>query len=619
MATFDNYGTYAAGSTNWTAPFSVTQVQVQAWAGGGGGGGTNTSQGGEGGGGGGYAIGSTVAVTAGNSYAVVAGAGGTASATGAGGLGGNSFFGGSLVLALGGTGGARGTTSTLAGGGAGSVGDLKYSGGGGFGNAGTFGGGGGGGAGSAAAGTASAGSQGGAGGSGGGGAGGSATAIGTNFGGGGGGRRTTTTSKAGGAGQVILGWNLVPGTLDQKHYQFFDDATTLNGAAQLANQDTIITGTRGIPFRYRTEVANTGGTAGTLNRTIQWQGGGSSWASVGTTTTAPVYLTQSYYFNDGDATTQRLTGVGTFVAGAGKYSGSQTALGTITGNNNLEDEWNLVLGTAAVVGTYYELRSSNNGTAFAAYTKSGSVLAADYSGIHIDTNISSLGARLSGSVLGTLTTNNNNELVLAFISTNNNTGTGTTSVSGVTGLGGTWTPRATNNALNNVSGNDVEIWSAFITSPLTGTITVQTSDPAQTCFLNAVSFYVVGTNWASDSDAIGATGTAVGSSTNPSVSLTTTVNNSWVWGVSNDPYGTATFVPTSGQLMSGSATNSTDIQMYWSQYNKIYTASPASASISGTLGASHGWWTAAIEIKPPQVPGTPAAYSGFRSLIGVGI
>ncbi len=93
------------GTTSWTAPAGVTSATVQAWGGGGAGGGAtgNPAEGG-GGAGGQYAI-KVIAVTPGNSYAVVVGAGGTSS-TGDGGAGGDSTFNGTSVVAKGGAGGA---------------------------------------------------------------------------------------------------------------------------------------------------------------------------------------------------------------------------------------------------------------------------------------------------------------------------------------------------------------------------------------------------------------------------------------------------------------------------------------------------------------------------------
>ena len=161
-------------------------------------------------------------------------------------------------------------------------------------------------------------------------------------------------------------------TLDQKHYRFFDDDVSLNGATALANEDTNISGVNTLDnFRVRYEVANTGGASGTITRQAEWRAVGGTWVALGTTTTIPVYITLSSVFADGDATTARLTAVGTFQAGQGKESGSQTSVGTLAASYNTEDEWNIVFGTAAIAGQAYEFRITNQGTALDAYTKYG--------------------------------------------------------------------------------------------------------------------------------------------------------------------------------------------------------------------------------------------------------
>ena len=97
------------GTTSWTAPTDVTQIEVLVVAGGGGGGGVGNSQGGGGGGGGagGLLYNNQYPVTPGQTYTILVGAGGTAGlgpgTTGQGGNGGNSQFGN--LIAIGGGGG----------------------------------------------------------------------------------------------------------------------------------------------------------------------------------------------------------------------------------------------------------------------------------------------------------------------------------------------------------------------------------------------------------------------------------------------------------------------------------------------------------------------------------
>ena len=156
-----------AGAGQWTCPAGVTSVNVYA-VGGGGGGGYGTSAAAGGAGGGGTSTVTSVAVTAGNVYSLVAGFPGQPGTTGhnAGGAGGASSFTGDsvTVTAPGGAGSAGG--SSTAGGAGGAAGAGGFAGGtGGAGTTGTGGGGGGSSGGSAAAGnTGQTGTAGGAGG-----------------------------------------------------------------------------------------------------------------------------------------------------------------------------------------------------------------------------------------------------------------------------------------------------------------------------------------------------------------------------------------------------------------------------------------------------------------------
>ena len=118
--TFDQSGTF-------TVPAGVTNLLVQAWGGGGGPRNDGTSPR-SGGGGGAYAL-ANIPVVSGSNYAVVVGAGGAAVHLGkVGNPGSNSFFGdGTLLLARGGSGGAR--TGGAGGAASNSIGAAKYSGG----------------------------------------------------------------------------------------------------------------------------------------------------------------------------------------------------------------------------------------------------------------------------------------------------------------------------------------------------------------------------------------------------------------------------------------------------------------------------------------------------------
>ena len=100
------------GTTSWTAPRDVTQVEVLV-VGGGGGGGHGSSSGG--GGGGGLIYNTAYPVTPGQTYTVTVGAGGAGTNGSTGGSGGNSVFGPLTAIGGGGGGGAGGSGGGSAG------------------------------------------------------------------------------------------------------------------------------------------------------------------------------------------------------------------------------------------------------------------------------------------------------------------------------------------------------------------------------------------------------------------------------------------------------------------------------------------------------------------------
>jgi hypothetical protein len=106
------------GTTSWTAPTDVSQVEVLVVAGGGGGGHGSSSGGG---GGGGVIYNTQYPVTPGQTYTVTVGAGGAGTSGSVGGSGGNSIFGNLTAIggggagAAGGSGGGAPNSSTYAG------------------------------------------------------------------------------------------------------------------------------------------------------------------------------------------------------------------------------------------------------------------------------------------------------------------------------------------------------------------------------------------------------------------------------------------------------------------------------------------------------------------------
>jgi hypothetical protein len=145
----------------------------------------------------------------------------------------------------------------------------------------------------------------------------------------------------------------------------------------------------------------------------------------------------------------------------------------------------------------------------------------------------------------TFSTTAANELLLAFISADN-PGSGTnTTVTGITGASLTWTlVRRTNTQLGTA-----EVWRAFATSTLSSVSVKATLSVSVAASMTVVTFTGASTSGTGGSGAIGATGSANASSGAPSASLTTTVANSWVFGVGNDWDNAIARTVPSGQTM----------------------------------------------------------------------
>ncbi|WP_270888966.1 galactose oxidase-like domain-containing protein [Pedococcus sp. 5OH_020] len=128
-----------------------------------------------------------------------------------------------------------------------------------------------------------------------------------------------------------------------------------------------------------------------------------------------------------------------------------------------------------------------------------------------------------------VTTTGTNELILAFVSSDGPSGSGTESISGVSGGGLTWTLRQRANAQPGTA----EIWRAVAATPLSNaTITATQASGSFQSSLTVVALLGADT-------APGAVTATSASSGAPAATLTTTRAGSWVWGVGTD-WSTAT-------------------------------------------------------------------------------
>ena len=153
------------------------------------------------------------------------------------------------------------------------------------------------------------------------------------------------------------------------------------------------------------------------------------------------------------------------------------------------------------------------------------------SAITLDVNISGDQASSSSSTVATpaFSTAFGNELLLAFVATDFQSGSNTT-VQSISGAGLTWALVVRTNSQKGTS----EIWRAFATSPLSNVSVTATLSQQVTSSITVMSFAGVDPSGTNGSGAIGATASANSSSGAPTASLVTTRNNSWVFGVGND-------------------------------------------------------------------------------------
>src|SRR5262249_25242408 len=122
-----------------------------------------------------------------------------------------------------------------------------------------------------------------------------------------------------------------------------------------------------------------------------------------------------------------------------------------------------------------------------------------------------------------------NELVLAFVAADYLSGPNTT-VTGVSGGGLTWTLVGRSNVQSGTS----EIWRALASAPLSNVTVTATLSQSAVSSLTVATFSNVDTSGSNGSGAIGATAATNARPGAPSATLTTTRNNSWVFGVGND-------------------------------------------------------------------------------------
>jgi fibronectin type 3 domain-containing protein len=195
-----------------------------------------------------------------------------------------------------------------------------------------------------------------------------------------------------------------------------------------------------------------------------------------------------------------------------------------------------------------------------------------------------------------LTTSGSGELLLAFLTSNGPSGTGTMSFSSVTGGGLNWhlIRRA------NAQAGTAEIWAASAPAVLSNTTVTATRGTGS----YAGSITVVALSGA-DLVAEGASAAASAASGGPSVTVTTRRAGSWVWGVGNDWDRATARTVGAGQTKVDEYLAPVGDTM-WVQRQNAATPLPGTAvTLSDTAPTADRWNFAAVEVLPAVTDSQP--------------
>jgi Domain of unknown function (DUF4082)/Bacterial Ig-like domain/Bacterial Ig domain len=186
-----------------------------------------------------------------------------------------------------------------------------------------------------------------------------------------------------------------------------------------------------------------------------------------------------------------------------------------------------------------------------------------------------------------------NELLLAFVATDNTSGT--TTVTGVAGGSLTWQLVVRTNAQKGTS----EVWRAFATGPLSSATVTATISQSVSASITVVSFKGVDTTGSNGAGAIGATKSASANPGAPSGTLTATRAGSLVFGVGNDWDNATGRAIGSNQTMVHQFLSSVG-DTYWVQRTTNTTASVGtSVTINDTAPTGDRYNLSLVEVLPP--------------------
>jgi hypothetical protein len=219
----------------------------------------------------------------------------------------------------------------------------------------------------------------------------------------------------------------------------------------------------------------------------------------------------------------------------------------------------------------------------------------------LDANVSTNGTQATTVTSPAFSTSSTNELLLAFIATDYLGGANTT-VTGVSGGGLTWVLVVRSNGQSGSS----EIWRAFASARLTNVTATATLSQSVVSSITVISLSGIDATGTNGSGAIGATSPASAASGAPTASLTTTRNNSWVFGVGNDFDNAIARTAGANQTVVHQFLTSAG-DTYWVQMQNSTTAtSGTSVLINDTAPTTDRYNLAIVEVLPGTVTaGTP--------------
>jgi hypothetical protein len=288
-------------------------------------------------------------------------------------------------------------------------------------------------------------------------------------------------------------------------------------------------------------------------------------------------------------------------------SGSGTTLtlsGAASGTTTVDASGNFTF-TGLANGTY-TVTPSRTGFIFTPTSQSVPINGANVAGINftiqtaptglaIDVNVSTDQPSTSVTTVTspTFSTTAGNELLLAFVAGDYLSGANTT-VTSMTGAGLTWQLVVR----TNVQSGNSEIWRAFAPSPLTNVSVTATLSQAAVSALTVVTLTGADTSGTNGSGAIGAIKSASAVSGAPTATLTTTRNNSWVFGVGNDYDNPIARTPGANQTVVHQYLTPTG-DTYWMQrQNSPTPVSGTSVTINDTAPTTDRFNLSICEILP---------------------